>query len=57
MKRNMDDYSVEEFKAFMEATLFQGGMFYQYMHGERHEPDGANTILNTKSYAKNELAR
>ena len=45
MKRNMDDYSVEEFKAFMEATLFQGGMFYQYMHGERHEPDGANTIL------------
>lgn len=45
MKRNMDDYSVEEFKAFMEATLFQGGMFYQYMHGERREPDGAITVL------------
>lgn len=45
MKRNIDDYSMEEIKGFMEATLYQGGMFYQYMHGERHEPDGALTVL------------
>jgi len=45
MNRDFDEYSVAELKAFMEATLLQGEQFYQYMHGERHEPDGGLTVL------------
>lgn len=45
MKRNYENYSLEECRAFMEATMMLGDQFYQYIHGERHEPDGALTVL------------
>lgn len=45
MRRNFEYYSLEECRAFLKATMVQGDQFYQYIHGERHEPDGALTVL------------
>ncbi|MCF0127096.1 MAG: hypothetical protein HUJ70_00930, partial [Pseudobutyrivibrio sp.] len=44
--RNFENYTDAMTREFMVATLTCGGELYQYEHGrERHEPDGAKTVL------------
>ena len=38
-------FTNEEYKKFTEATMHQAEQLFQYMHGERNEPDDPITVL------------
>ena len=38
-------FTDEEYKEFTEATMHQAEQLFQYMHGERNEPDDPITVL------------
>lgn len=43
--KNSKDCTVEMLREFWDATMGAGDDLYLYLHGERHEPDGAPTVL------------
>lgn len=45
LKKSIDEFSDQECRMFTELVRIMGEQWYQYMHGERTEPDGPETLM------------